>query len=131
MNSKVQEMLKLVDKFSNRHHKHEVLSDCFECWAICLSNMVDTPQRDEREKRYLEIVKKYDKCDLDIMAELFALVWITLTQMPENGFADYLGELYMASDTSKAVIRPNAKTFLRWRMMYFSLWDLLAKAEHL
>lgn len=100
MDNKVQEMLKLVDKFSNRHHKHEILSDCFECWAICISNMVDRTQYDEREKKYLEIVKKYDKPDLDLMAELFALVWITLTQMSEKGFGDYLGELYMASDTS-------------------------------
>lgn len=100
MDNKVQEMLKLVDKFSNRHHKHEILADCFECWAICISNMVDRTQYNEREKKYLEIVKKYDKHDLDLMAELFALVWITLTQMPEKGFGDYLGELYMASDTS-------------------------------
>lgn len=100
MDNKVQEMLKLVDKFSNRHHRHEILSDCFECWAICISNLVDRTQYEKREKKYLEIVKKYDKHDLDIMSELFALVWVTLTKMPEDGFGDYLGELYMASDTS-------------------------------
>lgn len=100
MDNKVQEMLKLVDKFNNQHHKHEILSDCFECWAICISNMVDRTHYDERENKYLEIVKKYNKHDLDLMAELFALVWVTLTKMPEDGFGDYLGELYMASDTS-------------------------------
>lgn len=100
MNNKVQEMLKLVDKFSSRHHIHEILSDCFECWAICISNLVDRTQYEKREKRYLDIVKKYDKHDLDLMSELFALVWVTLTKMPEDGFGDYLGELYMASDTS-------------------------------
>lgn len=100
MNNRTQEMLKLVNKFSGRHHRHEILSDCFECWAICISNMVDIPNFDEREKRYLHIIQKYDKADLDLMAQLFALVWDGLTKMPETGFYDLLGELYMLSDTS-------------------------------
>ena len=100
MHSKTQEMLKLIDKFSSRHHRHEILADCFECWAISISNLVDHRQREEREKQYLRIVQKYDKHDLDIMAQLFAQAWLALTEMPQTGFYDLLGELYMLSDTS-------------------------------
>lgn len=100
MNDKVKEMLKIVDKFNFSHNRHELLSDCFECFAICISNLVDKPQFAAREKRYLEIVSKYSKSELDTMAELFATIWEALTQMPQTGiFDDYLGQLYMASDT--------------------------------
>lgn len=99
-NNKVNELLKLIDKFSSRHHKHEILSDCFEVWAICISNKFDLLQFEQREKRYLDIVKKYDKSDLDLMAQLFAEIWVLLGNMTEDGFDDYLGKLYMASDTS-------------------------------
>lgn len=98
--NKINEMLKLIDKFSSRHHKHEILSDCFEVWAICISNRFDKPQFEQREKRYLDIVKKYEKNDLELMAQLFAEIWVLLSNMPEDGFDDYLGQLYMLSDTS-------------------------------
>jgi len=100
VNNYVQEMLKIVDKFDGRHNRHELLSDCFECFAICISNIVDKPQYTEREKRYLEIVSKYSKTDISLMTQLLAKVWSVLTAMSEDGFDDYLGQLYMMSDTS-------------------------------
>lgn len=98
-NEKINKLLKLVDSFSSRHHKHEILSDCFEIWAICISQLVDKPQYAEREQRYLDIVKKYDKHDLDIISEMFAEVWVLLSNMPTDGFDDYLGQIYMLSGT--------------------------------
>ena len=97
--AKIDKLLKLVDSFSSRHHKHEILSDCFEIWAICISQLVDKPQYAEREQRYLDIVKKYDKHDLDIIAQMFGEVWMLLSNMPKDGFDDYLGQLYMLSGT--------------------------------
>lgn len=97
--AKIDKLLKLVDSFSSRHHKHEILSDCFEIWAICISQLVDKPQYAEREQRYLDIVKKYDKHDLDIISQMFGEVWMLLSNMPTDGFDDYLGQLYMLSGT--------------------------------
>lgn len=98
-NAKVDKLLKLIDSFSSRHHKHEILSDCFEIWAICISQTVDKPQYAAREQRYLDIVKKYDKHDLDLIGQMFGEVWLLLSEMPTDGFDDYLGQLYMASGT--------------------------------
>ena len=89
-NEKINKLLKLVDSFSSRHHKHEILSDCFEIWAICISQLVDKPQYAEREQRYLDIVKKYDKHDLDIISEMFAEVWVLLSNMPTDGFEEFI-----------------------------------------
>lgn len=97
-NQRIDKLLKLLDKFSSRHHRHEILADCFEIWAICISNMVDKPNFNVREQKYLDIVKKYDKNDLDLISQMFAEVWVLLSSMPTEGFDDYLGQLYMLSD---------------------------------
>ncbi len=99
MTTKIDNLLKMLDKFSSRHHRHEILADCFEIWALCISNRVDKPQFEAREQRYFDIIKKYSKEDLDIIVQMFAEVWVLLTSMSAEGFDDYLGQLYMLSDT--------------------------------
>lgn len=97
----VNEILKLLEKGLYKVNAHEFLSDVFECSAIAISNQFDMRQSDEREKRYLNIIKKYTPDMQQLLTEVFAKIFVLLSQQvnPAVGFADYLGELYMRSDT--------------------------------
>lgn len=107
MNNKiptVNDLLKLLEKGTYRTNAHEFLSDFFECAAIAVSNKFDFTQAEEREKRYLNIMERHDDETRRLMAEMFAMTHGLLTSQiePDVGFGDYLGELYMRSETSNS-----------------------------
>src|SRR5260221_467427 len=54
-------LITLIKKFSYSHHTHTVFADFVEMAAISISNAIDRTQFDLREKRYLDIVRKYSK----------------------------------------------------------------------
>ena len=99
---KVSDILKLLDKGLYKVNRHEFLSDVFECGAIAISNRFDLTQYHKREERYMSIIKKYDKSMQSLIVDIFAHIYALLTQQinPSVGFNDYLGELYMRSETS-------------------------------
>lgn len=96
----VDDILKLLDKGAYKTNRYELLSDIFQCGAIAISNKFDIPQAEEREKTYLNIIKKYDKNMQYFITEIFAKIYLLLTSQIDYGFADYIGELYMKSETS-------------------------------
>ena len=98
----VSKILKLLEKGTYKVGRHEFLSDVFECGAIAISNRFDMRQAERREERYLQIVKNYDRDMLQVLTEVFAEIYQLLSQQinPAVGFNDYLGELYMKSETS-------------------------------
>lgn len=92
MSSKyIDEMVKIFESFRYSHGVYEVFEDFLEVSAIAISNSVDSAQRDEREKRYLQIIKKYSKEEATLLTELFAKLVLALEQEP----SDYLGTLFM------------------------------------
>lgn len=97
---KLSEINKLIDKLTYKQNRWSVLSDLFEMSAIAVSNKFDFSRFDEREKRYFEIVTRYDKEELNIMCDAFAKIYNLLSGMIDYGFDDYLGKLYMSSGTS-------------------------------
>ena len=100
----VNEILKLVEKIAYRFDTHTFLSDVFECSAISVSNRFDYVNYKAREERYLQIINKYDKDTQTLIVDIFARIYLLLTRQiyPNVGFNDYLGELYMRSNTSNS-----------------------------
>ena len=98
----VNELLKLLEKGLYRVNAVEFLSDVYECGAIAISNRFDLLQAPKREERYLQIIKKYEPDIQKLITEIFARIYLILTNQihPQVGFGDYLGELYMRSETS-------------------------------
>lgn len=60
--------------------------------ACAMSNTVDKTHYDEREKRYLDTINKYEKSQQHIFPELYADVVMALDENPEQ---DFLGEMFM------------------------------------
>lgn len=101
---KVSEILKLLEKGLYKVNAHEFLSNVFECGAIAISNKFDFRQAPEREERYKQIMSKYELDMRQLMAEVFAKIYALCSMQiyPHIGFDDYLGELYMRSETSNS-----------------------------
>lgn len=93
----VKEIMKMIESATYRVNKSKLIADVFECGALAISNLVDFTKYDEREKRYLEIIKTYappeQKLIYDIFSRIFALC--TSVTYDDGVFNDYLGELFM------------------------------------
>lgn len=100
--STINDIIKTLEKGIYKIGAHELLSDVFECGAIAISNRFDERQAEKREERYLQIMHKHDKRSQRLIIEVFSQIYDLLSNMinPHVGFGDYLGELYMRSETS-------------------------------
>lgn len=82
-------------------HSYTVWSDCMALFAITLANTSILPLAKEepfksvwqqREQRYLNIIKVYDKKEQKLFPQMFALL---VEELEKNPNQDLLGELYM------------------------------------
>ena len=84
--SKFQQLL------SPRSRPIDIWRDFIVMSACAMSNTVDKSHYDEREKRYLETINKYEKSQQHIFPELYANVVMALDENPEQ---DFLGRMFM------------------------------------
>ncbi|WP_225031117.1 N-6 DNA methylase [Paraburkholderia sp. XV] len=102
------ELVKLIQSFSYGHHLHTVFSDFVEMSALAISNSADRAQFEAREKRYLEIVGKYKREEVERFPQMLGLLVESFGQrmavirketadgLPvSGGLTDVLGETYM------------------------------------
>jgi hypothetical protein len=87
-----QALVKLIEQCARRHRRHEVFLDFCELAALSISNRVDLLQYDAREARYLEILKRYERNEV----ECFPLMLGFLVESLEGGQKDALGPIFEA-----------------------------------
>ena len=85
------EFLKIFKTLTYRYRAWDVWNDFIVMTACSLSNPVDKTHYEEREARYLRIIKKYNKPDRQKFPTLFAQTFMALELNPEQ---DFLGKLY-------------------------------------
>ncbi|WP_165909772.1 N-6 DNA methylase [Variovorax guangxiensis] len=86
------ELTSLLRDNARRHRLSTVFSDFVELGALAVSNKVDKLQYDKREARYLEIVGRYEREEVERFPIMFGLLadWLAC------GFSDCLGDLFMS-----------------------------------
>lgn len=87
----VKDFLAVFHKFNYRYSKWEVWKDFLYLAAVSMANLVPTPDREEREQRYLSIINKYPGELRDCFPEMLAIVTLALDANPEQ---DFLGSMY-------------------------------------
>ena len=102
--------VKLLRSLEGRYMLWNIWQDFIQLFAISISNVFPGPHREAREKRYLDIAKKYSKEELDKFAELMAQVVIGMEENPDQ---DFLGELFMAMELGS-----------NWHGQFFTPYDL-------
>lgn len=83
---------KLIRESAYRHPLHTVFADFVEMSALAISNAVDLCQREKREARYLEIVKRYNAEEAARFPQMLGCLVMAL----EGEMRDHLGRLFMA-----------------------------------
>ncbi|WP_055334827.1 hypothetical protein [Ralstonia solanacearum] len=86
------ELVSLIEQNARRHRRHEVFRDFCELAALGISNRVDLLQYDAREARYLEIVKRYEREEVERFPQMLA----HLVESLEQGHRDVLGGIFEA-----------------------------------
>lgn len=89
------EFLKVFKQLTYRHRAWDIWRDFIVMFACALSNPVDKSHYDEREKRYLKIIRKYNKQEQNLFPELTAYTVMVLEDDPEQ---DFLGSIFMELD---------------------------------
>ncbi len=90
-------IIKLIQKVSYRHQIWQVFSDFVEMSAIAISNSVDWPQSEKREKQYMDIVSRYEPKEVELFPELFGeLISALEDELTGGGPGDLLGEVFHA-----------------------------------
>jgi N-6 DNA methylase len=84
------ELFKLIGELACRHSAWQVFADFAEAAALAISNAVDWPQRDQREQRYLELVKRYKPDELAKFPRMLAELTLALEREP----SDVLGRMF-------------------------------------
>lgn len=107
-------LITLIKKFSYSRHTHTVFADFVEMAAISISNATDRTQFDLREKRYLDIVRKYSKEAVALFPQMFAELAESFelrvemmrkaasAGMSTSSLTDVLGETYMMLELGNA-----------------------------
>lgn len=78
---------------SEKNRPWDIWKDFIVMSACSISNSVDKSQFDEREKRYLDIIRHYSKSKQELFPQLFANLVMSLEMNPEQ---DFLGKMYMS-----------------------------------
>lgn len=84
--------LKSFQKLTYRHNAWDIWRDYIVLHACAISNVFDKVNYDNREKRYLDIIHRYNKEERDIFPALAA---DTLMALNENQEQDFLGKIFM------------------------------------
>ena len=95
------EFLNLFNKMTYRHRAWDVWRDLIVMVACTLSNAVDKTHFDDREKRYLKIIKRYSKEEQSMFPELMSYIVMALD---ENQEQDFLGNLFMRLNLGNGAI---------------------------
>lgn len=107
-------IIKLMREFTHSHDPYTVFADFVEVSAIAISSKVDQSQFEAREKRYLEIVGKYKREEVNRFAAMFAELQMCYSTRidaigdpgsghePASGLGDVLGEIFMALELGNA-----------------------------
>ncbi len=92
MTQYTQSIVKLFQAMRYSHDLYTVFGDWCECAAISFSNAVDLRHREKRERRYMEIIKRYDWGALGLFPQIMG----ELIQAFEAGPTDILGQVFHA-----------------------------------
>ena len=89
------EIINLLKKAAYSKSVSQVFNDFLEMGAIAIANTVDFTHREEREKRYLELINSYDKRHQDLFPEMLAQLVLALDEKAQTtGAEDILGIIF-------------------------------------
>ncbi|WP_437890434.1 SAM-dependent DNA methyltransferase [Phytobacter sp. V91] len=99
--------ISLFNQTARYHHRYQVFEDFISCSVIALQNGLQFCEK--REEKYMRIVSRYEKGDMQRMAQLLAHVVNGLEYSP----GDFLGSIFMQLDLGD-----------KYRGQFFTPWSV-------
>ena len=100
---------KMIERMAYKYGLHDVFADFVEMAAIAISNAVDKPQFDKREERYMRIVKRYTKDEM----QQFPMMLGALVDELETVGGDVLGRAFGELEVHN-----------KWRGQFFTPYEV-------
>ena len=105
MNTKKEVFQKInacIEKLQMRTNRAQVWGDIFSIMACEISMLCDERHKKERESERFNCIKKYNNDEIEIIKDVIDIIFAVVSSMSDNKepFNDWLGEIYMNSDTS-------------------------------
>ena len=115
-----QQIISLINDMSKYYSPHQVFSDWVEMYAISIANactLLNSKLKQNREQKYLEIVKKYKEVEQSRFPELCGMLVLAL----DSDMVDVLGNVYMGLESGSKhtgqFFTPNQISRLTARLM--------------
>jgi hypothetical protein len=89
------ELSRLIKQAAHVHDIYRIFNDFLEMSAISVSNAVDPTHKEERERRYLDLINAYGKEEQGLFPQMFAHLTEALEEKAQTtGPEDILGPLF-------------------------------------
>lgn len=99
-------LIRLLTANSRRHHLWDVFADFCEMGALAMSNSVDLAQRNEREKRYMSVIKKYEPSEVHRFPQMLAELTMAMEYGPDDVLGQVFGELELGNSSRGQFFTP-------------------------
>lgn len=106
---------------SGRQSLYQVFNDFVEMAAISLRNKVDYVDRDNREKRYLDIAGKYERKDLDAFCRALAHLAMALNESLEDVLGAVFHDLELGNKYTGQFFTPYNVSYMMAKMTMHDL----------
>lgn len=113
-------LLRLVEEGVYRSRRQQVFADFIELSCLAISNAVDREQYAAREARYLEIVGKYPREDVERFPRMLGHLTMALEDCCHRAeLDDVLGQIYMQAEFGN-----------EWAGQFFTPFDISRLCAH-
>lgn len=99
-------LIKLLEQASRRHHLWEVFGDFIEMAALAMANSVDLAQREPREARYLQRIKRYEPDEQRLFPKMLGELVMALEYGPDDVLGKVFGELDLGNSARGQFFTP-------------------------
>lgn len=91
-----------IEKLQMRTDRSLLWSDIFSIMACEISLLCDQRYKFARVREHDNLIKSYSNDEIEILKDIVSILFDTISAMskPDEPFNDWLGELYMLSETS-------------------------------
>jgi hypothetical protein len=123
------ELVKLINSLGYRHSHWQVFSDFVEMGAISLSNAVDLANREKREARYMEVIKRYRADELQAFPKMLAELTLALEHKPEDVLGRSFHDLELHNKWAGQYFTPDSICQMMAKMILTDSGDIEAKIK--
>lgn len=110
-------IVKMMRSLTYKHDNRTVFTDFVEAAALSIANSVDVHQREAREKRYLEVMRRYKPEEVALFPKMLGELVLAMEAEPHDALGMIYGELEISNKDAGQFFTPYELCRLMARML--------------